>query len=131
MRLQILNLLQDLHKWHKWIPFGVVCIFVIGLLSTILMRGQEPNAFENSLAITRLQEDYRDMASLPSQMEIVRNDVQILKEHDIEHSKKLDHIDTVGDWIVFGVFGILITQIVKGIRFPRDKSDNEFPLLKV
>lgn len=95
--------------WGLWLMPGVILVvFTAGVTST-WVRAQDPTVVTLAIETAQLQRQISDLGDVPAQMSVLRERTTVLEGLSKEHSKKLDSIETKENWIVFGVFGSLLT----------------------
>lgn len=108
----------------RWLPITVFAVFCIGgMASFFVAHGQD--ALTNALHIAELQHDVQDLRDMPIQLGAMRERLVKVEGDVAQANKRLDAIDAKGNWVVFGVFGILLTQVIKGIKFNKDPESGE------
>lgn len=120
-------------KLKTWVPICVLVVFSIGVTVSFFyaVHAQDSLQVANAIDIAGLKRQLSDLGDLPVQVSAMRERMAKL-EGDVSQAKKqLDGIDAKGDWLVFGVFGILLTQVIKGIKFPFTSKEDTSPEIKL
>jgi hypothetical protein len=122
----------------RWLPICVLLGFFVAVAANWFV-GHAQDIMQNTVHIAELKADMHDMArdvqdlkDLPIQMSALRERMVRVEGGLAQAQKQLDSIDLKGDWVIGLVGGVLLTQIIRGIKFSsRDtESSDHLPLIK-
>lgn len=112
---------------QNWMPVAVMAFLALG----VIVRAQEPNALTNAMQIGSLQRQVTDLGDVPMQLAAIRDRMTVAEVTQKQQGIAIDSINSLFHWVVFGVFGILGTQILQHFRWvggrggPRQRARNE------
>ncbi len=99
---------------QNWMPVTVALLLACGV---IIVRAQEPSALSNAMQIGALQRQVTDLGDIPMQMSAIRDRMTAVEVTQKQQGIAIDSINSMVHWVVFGVFGILGTQILQRFRW--------------
>ena len=109
---------QDAHAAQRWMPVVVLLLFMCGVATTTsVSRAQSPMSFDNAVKIGELERKVSELNDMPSQMAAIHERQSIMEATLKTQGNDLASINSMGHWLVFGVFGILGTQIMQRFRW--------------
>lgn len=97
----------------RWVPVFIFLVFFVGVTTTWLdAEDYSPSAFNNALDIKALQRQVYDLGDVTGQFNSIRDRITSVEINQKEQGLQLDTIARLGWWAVFGIGGILGTQIL-------------------
>lgn len=114
----------------RYFIFSVMIVFSIGLIFDYTVRAQVPTTWSNSAAIATvegkvavLEMRISSFSDIQIQMQLIRDRLTVLETKETAAGAKIDEIYTAKNWLIFGVFSILLNEAMKRLKFKSKDSD--------
>lgn len=108
----------------RWFTFAILVIFALGILFSLPAHAQAPNPYTNAANIADvdgkvkvLETKVTSLGDLAIQFQALRERMIAMELTQKESAQKIDEIYGAKNWLVFAVFGILINEAMKRLKF--------------